>query len=165
MRGEWLELLYVWYRFIVKKELKKPQLTGGINNFGMGKKTHGQKSSNISSNVISTLEARAVELLKDEAKYKPGAKVQTSNTKFKNAARNLKQVAQKRKSTNANNMFSTNGQLTINTVDSVEYTDVTIGPSSVKNTVSDVSRKMFMKHLKSPLSSNELYSSLKDSHT
>ena len=131
----------------------------------MTKNTAGQTpTSYLSSNVISTLEARAVDLLKDESKYKPAMFIPNHKAKSKFFSKSSQKVKQKKPGT-AINYYSSRETLTLNTINSDGGTEGPKAPSSTKNTTSDVSRQMFLKHLKSPLRYNELYSKLKDTDT
>lgn len=108
-------------------------------------------SSQVSSNVISTLETRGAELLKEESKQTPNTKVGKDWS--------IKQVSSKkspRKSTKqSKNRMENHTSGSCSTEFNYEG----------KNKLTEVSTKMFLQHLKTPIKKEEVFQKVAQTST
>ena len=133
-------------------------LTTNRNNFKQSPKNFVQ-SSQISSNAVSELESRANELLKDDSKFRVDAYdsiIRDNKTNIKNKpkanrkdtsiSKKTRRASPQKKSSSINNYNSQN-KLTVNTLES-DYSEMI---TNTQNTMTELSRRMFLKHLRTPL--------------
>jgi hypothetical protein len=107
------------------------------------RKSPGKLSSNTSSNIISVLHAKAFELLKSDSKETSAGRV-GNNWQLKKASPTRSPLVVARQSKDF---------YTTRTIES-------IGAESQcesKNTITEVSKKMLVKHLKTPLNREDIF--------